>query len=129
MSRLRRPADKNVADALNNIDKRLSELERVSQSQTEPYLSGDKLSGYTELQGGIILQWGYVEISPTGSTTVVFIKEFPNACLNITATAYDIDDVSGNSVAPGVHTLPTTTQVIFSAASYWEGMYWLAIGY
>ena len=44
-------------------------------------------NGYSVLPGGLIIQWGFVETTQSaGSYIVNFPLQFPNACLNATAT-------------------------------------------
>lgn len=51
--------------------------------------SGKSLStnGYQKLSNGLIIQWG--RSSASGGRTISFPIAFPNACLNVTASAYE----------------------------------------
>ena len=122
----RRPEDKNVADALNIINKRLAELERASLELEKTSLVTED-DGYIKLAGGLYIQWGQHSVSAS-TETVTFPKAFPNACLNVIALPYDKDDTTAGA-APVISTLPTTTQVVFSTTTAWQTFFWQAIGY
>lgn len=78
-------------------------------------------SGYQELPGGLILQWGRANggtaAAVEGSFTFAFPKPFPNACFSFVPTDY----ASGNStlciVGAGAGTTATTAEVYWRSAN------------
>ena len=104
-----------------------------SDNETDPNIFSKEDDGYLKLANGFILQWGQETVSdPT--ETVIFPIPFPNACLNVTSTAYKSGDDEGLGYAVAISTLPTKTQVVFSTrddplVGYWDTIFWQAIGY
>ena len=84
--------------------------------------------GYIKFGNGLIMQWGQ-ETSSSDTETVTFPIPFPNACLNVVATAYRSSVTGGLTNAVGINTLPTTTTVIFNTNSAWDTIFWQAIGH
>ena len=119
MSSIRKPADKDVAVAINNINKKLDGGD-TSVLKTK--------SGHVSLLGGIILQWGQDSVNKQGSVSVTFPREFPNDCLNIIATGYEKDD-TGGGLNVLIHTEPTKTKVVISTRATLHKVFWQAIGY
>ena len=73
---------------------------------------------------------GGQETIATTNETVTFPIPFPNACLNVTCSAYDGSDsggIAGGSL--GISTLPTKTTVIFTTNSGTDTVFWQAIGH
>ena len=119
MSSLRRPDDKNVADALNSINKRLDSLEKRGISEVS--IEDD---GYVVLAGGLIIQWGKVtDAGDAGSIT--FLKPFPKACLNVSLTGLYFSFLIGLTLS----SLPTNTGVEYKMTSSSDVIFWIAIGY
>ena len=84
--------------------------------------------GYVKFSNGLIMQWGQ-ETSSATTEVVAFPIPFPNACLNVIATAYESGSSSGNDGAVTVSVLPTTTGVTFGSDTGWGTIFWQAIGY
>ena len=85
-------------------------------------------NGYLRLPNGFIMQWGQETVGDD-TETVIFPIPFPNACLNVTSTAYKSGDDEGLEYAVAIRTLPTKTQVVFTTRSAWNTLFWQAIGY
>jgi hypothetical protein len=86
--------------------------------------------GYQKLPGGMIMQWGVNNSAGNPGANVTFPIAFPNACLNIQATADDPTslnhiDVPGGSITSSgfnlVNSGPDTGRT--------DGASWFAIGY
>lgn len=123
MSNLRRPDDKNVADALNNINKRLDALEIKSDSEVSV-----KENGYVELAGGLIIQWGNTPgpTAPTATGSITFHKPFARACLNFSMTPLH---ESLTTMALTLSSLPTNTKADYKMLTEADEIFWIAIGY
>ena len=84
-------------------------------------------NGYQVLPGGLVIQWGTYE-GPDTVATVSFPINFPNACLNIAATAGE-----GSSFDEGVENVAvrnfTTSSFEIRARAQERPTYWQAIGY
>jgi hypothetical protein len=81
-------------------------------------------NGYSLLPNGLILQWGYVG---TGSAapTVNFPMSFPNACLNVQATIYNVDV---STYAIQIRNLGKTSFILDKISTDRQAQ-WMAIGY
>jgi hypothetical protein len=55
-------------------------------------------NGYTKLPGGLILQWGTLNVSSTSGNVATWPLAFPTAVYSVTATA-----IGGNTVATAYH--------------------------
>jgi len=85
-------------------------------------------NGYATLNGGLIIQWGYYGAASGGTIAITFPIQFPNACLNVSATPEALTDSGGIDYSVGLSTTPTTTSVTFTKQSS-RAFYWQAIGY
>lgn len=97
------------------------------------FASKKSASGYLKIPGGLIIQWGNVEVDNDVFATVIFPVSFPTACLNVQVSA-----VWGN-VAGGVNVLSAhvgkISQTGCSVTVSENGIFgrrivnWLAIGH
>lgn len=97
------------------------------------FASKKSASGYLKIPGGLIIQWGDVEVDNDVFATVIFPVSFPTACLNVQVSA-----VWGN-VAGGINVLSShvgkISQTGCSVTVSENGIFgrrivnWLAIGY
>jgi len=91
-------------------------------------------NGYSFLPGGILMQWGTININDVGTkTTVTFPQTFTNAPVNISITPIN----SSGSSSPSVNnvyvdsTFPVTTtqfRVSNTSSGQLTSIYWMAIG-
>jgi hypothetical protein len=118
-----------------------SQLQIVSpQSPAQSYGT----SGYYQLPGGLIIQWGSIDVGSGGvvvNTTygpVSFPIAFPNAVLSLAyfPLTYNVSGgpaSNSNAVMIPSGNRPTTTSFYYapegSVDSLFYGMYWFAIGY
>lgn len=84
-------------------------------------------NGYYIFPGGLIIQWG-VSTGQVSVSTVTFPIPFPNACLNVQATAGKGDYLSTGEKNVAVDDF-TTTSFSIRAESNERPPTWLAIGY
>ena len=86
-------------------------------------------SGYTELPGGIILQWGTSgSIASNTSASVTFPIAFPTACQNVQLTL--IDAGVGDTWDPSYSGVSTTGFTLYNHGTGGSSIYdWFAIGY
>lgn len=80
-------------------------------------------NGYQKFPGGLILQWGYTNITGTTPLAVNFPIPFPNACLNGSAT-----DGGTATGAPAI-TISSTQIIISQTYAGTSAFWWFAIGY
>ncbi|EKY1962936.1 hypothetical protein RA241_004356 [Cronobacter sakazakii] len=105
-------------------------------------------NGYMQLPGGLVLQWGKVEIDysiehsayavPGGSVhkykgEALFSIQFPNALMCITATSNDVPNTYIASAYPvsrkGFNWAFQSTQAYSPGGSGANSFCWIAIGY
>lgn len=107
---------------------------------TGPDQTSTMFTGYTWINGGILLQWGFQNQVPsqpvTGSTS--FRIPFPTRCLMVTATPYfgSLTNAPNHNATISIYSNnnPQPTQTDFSWAYYstssrYSGFYWIAIGF
>ncbi|MDE2467974.1 MAG: hypothetical protein KGL35_04345 [Bradyrhizobium sp.] len=81
------------------------------------------VNGYQKFPSGLILQWGTTTITTSG--TVTFPINFPNACLNVMATAENV-----GALYQSVNTVTTSNFVLdTSGMGTPYNYFWQAIGY
>ena len=106
------------------------------QAATKAYVDGTSVkatSGYQILPSGLIVQWG-VSASIGGATTniVTFPISFPNACLNVQATAQQ-DNASADTWAVVISFTQTTVTVgrglPGGGGNFTGPIYFMAFGY
>lgn len=84
-------AQRNVGDAASNLP------------DMSFFSSLKATTGYQNLPGGLIIQWGQTGASSatTGIANAVFVKPFPNACLTVMLT--EQTEISGSAPYTGVN--------------------------
>jgi len=84
--------------------------------------------------GGLIIQWGYSMI-PSGATLVPFPLSYPNACLGIQATPFNVTgaaDVIEYTALPtktGFTAVGVSSGITGAPAQTATNFYWFSIGY
>jgi hypothetical protein len=91
-------------------------------------------NGWQVLPSGLIIQWGYAGIADDGSTFVSFPVTFPNACLNVSATArHDGSAVTGANAIGAFCSGFTASGAYLGRSMYFGdvtvGVNYVAIGY
>lgn len=81
-------------------------------------------NGYSLLPNGLILQWGYVGAG-SAAPTVTFPMSFPNACLNVQATIYNVDV---STYAIQIRNIGKTSFLLDKISTDRQAQ-WMAIGY
>jgi hypothetical protein len=86
-------------------------------------------NGYAKLANGLILQWGTVTLA-AATTTIAYPIAFPNAILNITATATDNLGGGSECVETGSKTVTnfTSTSINSAGNATASKICWFAIG-
>lgn len=89
-------------------------------------------SGRTFLPGGLILQWGRVNVLSSGTTTasVSFAMAFPGACFNVWTNPFYSGAAPNNPANVSIGALSTTSfgyTAITNSSSY-NGFFWIALG-
>lgn len=81
-------------------------------------------SGWQNLPGGLIIQWGKHTYSGSNTATITFPKAFTTAVLSITCSLTDRSTVTGNG--SGYSSSVGLTSFVICAET---NAYWMAIGY
>lgn len=103
-----------------------NELWHAANVDTAPGLSSSKgTTGYVDLPGGVILQWGEHGVASDSTDTDNFAKTFPNACLQATACP----DGGGSAGNASVTSFTTTAITLRNADSVSRTIRWMAIGH
>lgn len=100
----------------------------TSQALTSGGFAGNKSianNGFYKFPGGMILQWGLVSIPPSGTATVTFPTNFPNAALSILAT-YNTNAPPTNSAT--ATPINGSSMTVANGSSSAQTIYWQAIG-
>ena len=97
------------------------------------FASKKSASGYLKIPGGLIIQWGNVEVENDVFATVLFPISFPTACLNVQVSAV-WDNVAGGTNVLSAH-IGKISQTGCSVTVSENGIFgrrivnWLAIGH
>lgn len=97
------------------------------------FASKKSASGYLKIPGGLIIQWGNVEVDNDVFATVLFPISFPTACLNVQVSAV-WDNVAGGANVLSAH-VGKISQTGCSVTVSENGIFgrrivnWLAIGH
>lgn len=92
------------------------------------YQGVHKQSGWQELPGGLIIQWGMKDMSKTRDT-VTFPKPFPNNVFNIQLTDRTLPENSVSHIRSfGVILEPNLYGMTILTSDTNDQCYWLAIG-
>jgi hypothetical protein len=89
-------------------------------------------NGYQKMPGGLIMQWGELDTTPDGNTSVSWNITFPNACLQATC-CHGYSFATNSDGAAGIFNLSTTGATIRNGSNPNNGsntkMRWMAFGY
>jgi hypothetical protein len=85
-------------------------------------------NGYQKLPGGLIMQWGQVEIPGDGDGTVTWPIAFPTACFQAVGSHGQTFNVSTDG-AIGFFNLSTTTATVRNGLGATSLIRWIAFGY
>lgn len=90
-------------------------------------------NGYQKLPGGLIIQWGYVSVSPAwfGTATITYPVAFSSAVYSVQANP--IGSLTGPGDKRAMWSIPTANTSQFQIMSGFEGYstvdyYWIAVG-
>ena len=90
-------------------------LEKANAVQVKPVLGE---SGYSVLEGGLVIQWGKV----TADGSVTFLYKFPNACLNIVFGKITSDASIPRVTGMGRTGFNYSTSSVANGDSYWQAI-------
>lgn len=83
-------------------------------------------NGYQKLPGGLIMQWGLLTTTSSG-TYVYFPISFPSVCINVQVS---ITNAAGSTSALGTGSVSASNFVLYhDPAAPDTGVYWFAIGW
>lgn len=121
--RATRPADGATIDYTlgEGGTETVSVTNKICTTANEP--CSKSTNGYKKFADGLIIQWGNIA-SVNGTATITFPITFPNACVNVIATA--------NNSATSVYPISTYNQTISNfivRGTTSQAIFWFALGY
>jgi hypothetical protein len=93
--------------------------------------SSSSLKGTTFIPGGLIIQWGFIDLTPSSLITETYNRPFPNKVLNIQVTRlHSTSSVSDDKFSFWVKSGPTLNdfQIVSKDGHTWA-YNWVALGY
>lgn len=104
-----------------------NEVWHAGNADTAPGLDASKATtGYVDLPGGLILQWGQISVANDSSIADSFAKVFPTACLQAVACT---DENRDNAVASVISFTTSTITVGNADNNVTVVVRWFAIGH